>query len=108
MNMRDRIMRLIVFFDLPVETSADRRNYRKFRKMLLSEGFIMMQESMYSRMTIGKQSANFLLKRIKNQAPPEGLVQSMTITEKQYSEIEYITGEFVDDVVNRYERLTII
>lgn len=101
-------MRLLVFFDLPTETSNDRRNYRKFHKLLINEGFLMMQESMYSRMTINKKSADYLLKKIQSKAPPSGLIQSMIITEKQYADIVYITGERIDEIADRYERLTII
>nr|WP_302688853.1 CRISPR-associated endonuclease Cas2 [uncultured Veillonella sp.] len=35
-------MRVLVMFDLPVATSADRKAYRTFRKFLLSTGFYMM------------------------------------------------------------------
>lgn len=42
-------MRLMIMFDLPVETSEDRRNYRKFRRALIDEGFLMMQYSIYVR-----------------------------------------------------------
>ncbi|MBS7369554.1 MAG: CRISPR-associated endonuclease Cas2, partial [Oscillospiraceae bacterium] len=42
-------MRIIVMFDLPVLTAADRREYRKFRGYLLKNGFIMLQESVYCR-----------------------------------------------------------
>ena len=41
-------MRTIVFFDLPTVYLKDKKNYIKFRKYLLSEGFIMLQESVYS------------------------------------------------------------
>lgn len=40
--MRYRIMRLMIMFDLPVETSEERKEYRKFRKNLINEGFIMI------------------------------------------------------------------
>ena len=43
--MSYRFMRIIVFFDLPTETLEDKREYRKFRKMLIENGFVMMQES---------------------------------------------------------------
>ena len=32
-------MRMLVFFDLPTETSSDRRNYRRFRRFLVKNGF---------------------------------------------------------------------
>ena len=43
-------MRMIVFFDLPVLTSKQRRDYREFRKFLLKSGFLMLQESVYCKL----------------------------------------------------------
>lgn len=63
--MRYRIMRLMVMFDLPVETSEQRREYRKFRKKLINEGFMMMQYSIYVRVCVSRQSAKFMENRIK-------------------------------------------
>lgn len=40
-------MRILIFFDLPTETAKDRKTYSKFRKFLIKEGFVMMQESVY-------------------------------------------------------------
>ena len=48
--MRDRVVRTIVFFDLPNIYAKDKRNYLRFRKYLLGEGFVMMQESVYSKL----------------------------------------------------------
>ena len=36
-------MRVIVFFDLPVLTDANRIDYRTFRKFLIKSGFMMIQ-----------------------------------------------------------------
>ena len=52
--MRDRIMRSIVFFDLPNIYAADRKNYNKFRRFLINNGFIMVQESVYSKLVMNK------------------------------------------------------
>ena len=38
-------MRILVMFDLPVETTLQRKEYRKFRKYLIKQGFLMLQES---------------------------------------------------------------
>lgn len=53
--MRYRVMRLMIMFDLPVLTSENRRNYRKFRKALINEGFLMMQYSIYVRVCSNKK-----------------------------------------------------
>ena len=42
-------MRILVMFDLPVITDTDRREYRKFRKFLVLNGFLMLQESVYCK-----------------------------------------------------------
>lgn len=52
--MSYRFMRVLVFFDLPVQTSEDMKNYRLFRKTLLKNGFFMMQESVYCRMVLNQ------------------------------------------------------
>lgn len=38
-------MRLILMFDLPMDTTEEKKTYRNFRKFLLSEGFMMHQYS---------------------------------------------------------------
>lgn len=43
--MSYRYMRILVFFDLPVVTDEERRIYRTFRKYLIKNGFLMLQES---------------------------------------------------------------
>ncbi|MFD1471775.1 CRISPR-associated endonuclease Cas2 [Companilactobacillus mishanensis] len=101
-------MRLIVMFDLPTLTSSDRRNYRQFRKYLINDGFIMMQESIYTCILIDRQSADLLEKKISLYAPKKGLIQTMIVTEKQYTAINFITGKSKDDIDDKFERLTVI
>lgn len=95
-------------FDLPVETSEDRRIYRKFRKALLNEGFLMIQYSVYARVCVDRNAANFLEKRISLIAPAKGLVQTLMVTEKQYNSMHFLTGNFKKDVRNSSERTIII
>ena len=45
-----RYMRLIVFFDLPVKTAKQRKDYRQFRKFLLKDGYLQLQESVYAKL----------------------------------------------------------
>lgn len=45
-------MRLIVMFDVPMDTSDQRRAYRHFHKALIREGFLMMQYSTYVRVCV--------------------------------------------------------
>lgn len=97
-------MRILVFFDLPTETLENRREYTKFRKLLIKTGFMMMQESVYSKIVLNQTVVSSVTEIIKKNRPPEGLVQLLTITEKQYSKIEFITGASSGDVITSDER----
>lgn len=101
-------MRVIVFFDLPVTTSTGRKEYVKFRKHLIKNGFIMMQESVYSKLVLNSTAAGAVISNIRKQSPSEGLVQILTITEKQFSRIEFIIGEKNSEILETDERLVIL
>ena len=106
--MRAKVMRLIIMFDLPTLTARDRKNYRQFRKHLDGDGFMMMQESIYTCILIDKQAAQLLEKKISLYAPKSGLIQSLIVTEKQFASITFITGKKDESVENTFERLTVI
>ncbi|MBR1758023.1 MAG: CRISPR-associated endonuclease Cas2 [Lachnospiraceae bacterium] len=101
-------MRVLVFFDLPVLTDANRRDYRKFRKYLIKSGFLMLQESVYCKLTPNNTMADLLIENVKKNKPPMGLVQALRITEKQYARMEFIVGEHRKDVLQSDERLVIL
>lgn len=106
--MRDRVMRTMVFFDLPNVYLRDKKNYIKFRKYLINEGFIMMQESVYSKIVLNSQQSGLLINRIRKNAPKRGIIQVMTITEKQYSQIEYIIGETQNKIIETEDKLIVL
>lgn len=101
-------MRILLFFDLPTETAKDRRIYSKFRKMLINEGFIMLQESVYAKLALNNSIANSIKDKIYKSKPPKGIVQMLVITEKQFSSIEYVVGDKSDDVLDNTERLVVL
>ena len=39
----NRLMRILVMFDLPVKTKAQRRSAAQFRKFLVEDGYHMVQ-----------------------------------------------------------------
>jgi len=106
--MSYRFMRVLVFFDLPVLTAKERREYRRFRNELLKNGFIMLQYSVYCRMALNKTYADQAVAQIRKMKPSNGLVMTLMVTEKQFQNMEIITGEFSTDVINSDERLVII
>jgi CRISPR-associated protein Cas2 len=101
-------MRLMVFFDLPTATSENRRNYRRFRKDLILNGFFMLQESVYCRMVINEAMAKSVVARIESFKPPQGMVCAMIITEKQFAGISFIVGDLKSDVVTTEQSLVFL
>ena len=97
-------MRVLVMFDLPTESSIQRRNYRKFRKSLIKNGFIMMQESVYVKLAMNQGSADLIVKSIRKLCPEEGIVKVLQITEKQFSKMEFLVGESQTEYVDSDER----
>ena len=98
-------MRMLVFFDLPTDTVSDRREYRRFRKMLIRSGFLMLQESVYCKLLMNASAQKLMAEQIRRERPKKGIVQLLTITEKQFSRMEFITGEWHSDVIDSDERL---
>jgi CRISPR-associated protein Cas2 len=101
-------MRVIVFFDLPVQTKADLRQYNKFRKYLIGQGFIMMQKSVYSKLTLNGSSSDTVVANLRKSLPNTGLVQTLIVTEKQYQSIEYMVGEGQKETIDTQQRLVIV
>ena len=69
-------MRLLVFFDLPTVTKAEKRAYVQFRRFLLN----------------GADAQEKHLKRLVDALPPAGSVRCMTVTEKQFTGIRLLVG----------------
>ncbi len=101
-------MRILVFFDLPVLTSKERRDYRQFRKFLIKSGFMMLQESVYCKLAQNAGAADMIVDNVRKNKPNEGLVQVLKVTEKQYAKMEFIVGEACSEVLDSDERLVIL
>ena len=89
-------MWMMVMFDLPVLTKADRKEYTRFRNYLLDCGFSMSQYSVYFRLVSSKERVERFERRIADQLPDDGKVQIITITDKQYENIKAFYGHEPD------------
>lgn len=90
--MKYKTMKLLCFFDLPMQEKKDLREYRKFRNKLIEAGFVMMQFSVYVRTCPNRDFAMKIKKNTKKICPPSGNVRLLEVTEKQYNDIELIVG----------------
>lgn len=92
-------MRSILFFDLPAVTKTDHREYAKFIKFIKSKGFVMLQESVYTKLSINETVVDATMKEVKANLPKDGMISVLTVTEKQFAAIEQVLGETNIDVV---------
>lgn len=97
-----RFMRLLVFFDLPVKTREERRIYTHFRRFLITDGYDMLQYSVYGRIINGHDAEEKHLRRLKMQLPPKGSVRALTVTEKQFASMQILVGarSFQEKTIN--------
>ncbi len=88
-----QIMWVMVFFDLPTETKKERKAASDFRKNLVKDGFTMFQFSIYVRHCPSRENAEVHLQRVKLFLPEFGQVAIITITDKQFGEIELFSNQ---------------
>lgn len=85
-------MRLIVMFDLPVQTKVERKAATDFRKFLENDGYTRMQFSVYSRIVNGIDGIEKHRKRLNLALPDHGNIRLLTITERQYAKMVFLVG----------------
>lgn len=101
-------MRMLLMFDMPTETVDERKAYRKFRKFLINEGFIMHQFSVYSKLLLNNSASNAMLDRLKANNPKKGNITLLTVTEKQFSRMIYLNGQRDDSIGNTDSRIVFL
>ena len=76
---------LFAMFDLPVNTKKARKQYAKFRKKLLEEGFTMLQYSVYARYCDNEEASDGHRNRIHKLLPSDGQIRLLSITDRQFA-----------------------
>ncbi len=57
---------------------------------------------------LNQTAAAAVMQSIRKNKPESGLVQMLVITEKQFSKMEFVVGEYTSEVLNSDERLVIL
>jgi CRISPR-associated protein Cas2 len=83
---------LLVAFDLPVGSKAQRKAATDFRDLLLDDGFQMMQFSVYVRpcVSFARQETHF--ERVKKPFRPKGKVRAIFVTRAEWERSFVIYG----------------
>jgi CRISPR-associated protein Cas2 len=98
-------MWLLAMFDLPVKTKRDRKEYARFRGLLLSEGFSQLQYSVYARFCASEEIAQTHRRRVRQRLPPRGQVRLIAVTDHQFSKMQVFFGEKQVDVESKPSQL---
>ena len=99
---------MILFFDLPMVSARERKIYTTFRKQLTQEGFVMMQQSVYSKLVLNSTNEKSTYDRLRKIIPDNGVVQLLTITERQFASMEYLAGEYKELSIQSTNRTVIL
>lgn len=96
----------MALFDLPMVTREQRRDYGQFRKLLLKQGFVQLQLSVYARFSGSEESVEAVRLRIRAAIPSYGQVRMLAVTDHQYGKMELWFGKKrkkVEDPPAQYE-----
>ncbi|WP_456434064.1 CRISPR-associated endonuclease Cas2 [Nitratifractor sp.] len=101
-------MYVFCMFDLPVSTKEERKKATKFKKDLLSLGFVRYQFSVYVAPVRGRHQAKDRISSIENLAPEGGSIRIVTITDRQFDRIvtiessKYVKEKNPDVSISRF------
>jgi len=87
-----RFMWILVMFDLPVGTKAQRRAATRFRQWLLDQGYEMSQFSIYMRFCVGREQLDRRIRDIAKARPDKGSVHLLSVTDKQFEQMVVFRG----------------
>ncbi len=102
-----KYMRLIVMFDMPTQTPEQKREYSKFRKKLLVNGYEMLQYSIYVRFLRSNFDTKKHLQRLERIKPKCGEIIVLQVTDHQFENMITLSGEREKSAIDK-NPLTII
>ena len=91
------MMWIICMFDIPVRTRAEMRKATRFRNLLIDEGFMMKQFSVYIKPVKSLSVGQTLTKKLSKFIPDNSSVSFIYITDKQYLMTENYLGKNFED-----------
>ena len=68
----------------------------------------MLQESVYSKLVLNNTVGEAVKENVRKHCAKHGLVQMLTVTEKQFERMELIVGEVKSNVIDNDSRLVVL
>lgn len=85
-------MRIMILLD-PTNKYGTKTAYTKFRKFLEQDGYFKIQPLVYCRVVCNRKNAEKHIKRFEGKVPNTGNIRMLILSERQYGEMIYLTGE---------------
>ncbi len=85
-------MRLLAILS-PTDKWGTKTEYTNLRKFFQSDGYLRIAPEVYMRVVPNRKAAEKHFRRIDEKAPKTGTVRLLRLTEKQFGNIYYVTGE---------------
>ena len=86
-------MWLFCMFDLPVTTKWQTKTATKYRNLLLENGFVRKQFSVYIKPVGTFKRARLLVKKLSKLVPDGGTVSFLYVTDRQFALAENYIGD---------------
>lgn len=84
---------LMLMYDMPVITTADKKAYRKLTNYLQKSGFYALQDSIYIKPLSEKQKAKRYLSEIKQLAAIGSHIRALMLTHQSFIAMEAVIGQ---------------
>lgn len=85
-------MRLMAILS-PTDKWGTKTEYTRLRHFLVKDGYIRIAPEVFMRIVQNRKAAEKHYRRIQEVAPKTGTVRLLRLTEKQYENIFFLTGE---------------
>ncbi len=85
-------MRLLVILS-PSNKWGTKTEYTNLRKFLIRDGYIRIAPEVFMRIVPNRKGTEKHYRRISEYAPKTGTVRIIRLTEKQYANIQMLSGE---------------
>ena len=105
--MKDLVW-LLVLFDLPAVSVAEKRAHTRFRHRLLALGFCRLQWSVYARAYRREKASGSDRVAVERAVPRAGRVRLLIVTELQFERMVCIDGDRRHEPEKRIEQVIII
>lgn len=102
-------MKIILMYDLNMDSPIKIKEYNKFHKWIIKRGYIMLQYSLYYKTINTVTKYDYEQVALAKSVPTSGNVRCMLITDRQFYDMKILRGnKYLNEKINNSERYVII